>query len=64
MSKTSTYIPPKVWQWDNQDGGRFTNINRPIAGATHIAYAADREVVGFQLNSSADNTMLDALPGS
>ena len=32
---TNTYTPPKVWQWDNQDGGRFTNINRPISGATH-----------------------------
>lgn len=32
---TNTYTPPKVWQWDNQDAGRFTNINRPISGATH-----------------------------
>ena len=29
------YTPPKVWKWDNQEGGRFSNINRPIAGATH-----------------------------
>ena len=29
------YTPPKVWKWDNQDGGRFSNINRPIAGPTH-----------------------------
>lgn len=29
------YTPPPVWQWDQQSGGRFTNINRPIAGATH-----------------------------
>jgi len=30
------YTPPKVWTW-NQDGtkNRFSNINRPIAGATH-----------------------------
>jgi len=29
------YIPPKVWTWDKASGGRFANINRPIAGATH-----------------------------
>ena len=31
----STYIPPKVWTWDQGNGGKFANINRPIAGATH-----------------------------
>jgi len=31
----NSYSPPTVWKWDNQSGGRFTNINRPIAGATH-----------------------------
>ena len=35
MSDSSKYTPPKVWKWDNQSGGKFTNINRPIAGATH-----------------------------
>ncbi|MGE0765062.1 MAG: glutathione-dependent disulfide-bond oxidoreductase [Hyphomicrobiaceae bacterium] len=29
------YTPPKVWIWDKENGGRFANINRPIAGATH-----------------------------
>ncbi len=29
------YTPPKVWSWDKESGGRFANINRPIAGATH-----------------------------
>ena len=29
------YTPPKVWTWDKESGGRFANINRPIAGATH-----------------------------
>ena len=29
------YIPPKVWNWDKESGGRFSTINRPIAGATH-----------------------------
>jgi GST-like protein len=35
MSETSDYTPPKVWQWDTESGGRFANINRPTAGATH-----------------------------
>ena len=29
------YVPPKVWTWDMESGGRFAKINRPIAGATH-----------------------------
>ncbi len=35
MTETSSYTPPKVWQWDSESGGRFANINRPIAGSTH-----------------------------
>src|ERR1700744_5038303 len=31
----SAYVPPKVWTWDKESGGRFASINRPIAGATH-----------------------------
>jgi len=34
-----------------------------IGTATYIAFASDRNVVGFQLNGSADGTMLDGLPG-
>ncbi|MEH6498384.1 MAG: glutathione-dependent disulfide-bond oxidoreductase [Pseudoalteromonas distincta] len=30
-----TYVPPKVWTWDKESGGKFANINRPIAGPTH-----------------------------
>jgi GST-like protein len=35
MSDTPQYTPPKVWTWIKRTGGRFDNINRPIAGATH-----------------------------
>ena len=35
MSMTNDYTPPKVWTWDKESGGKFANINRPIAGATH-----------------------------
>ena len=29
------YNPPDVWKWEQKSGGKFANINRPIAGATH-----------------------------
>lgn len=29
------YEPAKVWTWKKGNGGRFANINRPVAGATH-----------------------------
>ena len=35
MTSDTTYTPPNVWQWNKDNGGRFANINRPIAGATH-----------------------------
>jgi GST-like protein len=35
MDDTNEYSPPKVWVWDKANGGRFANINRPIAGPTH-----------------------------
>lgn len=35
MSDDTDYTPPKVWQWVKGNGGKFANINRPIAGATH-----------------------------
>ena len=35
MSESSEYVPEKVWQWDTESGGKFSNINRPIAGSTH-----------------------------
>jgi len=35
MADSSEYSPPKVWAWNTPSGGRFANINRPIAGPTH-----------------------------
>ncbi len=37
MSDANGYVPPKVWQWDQSNGGKFAAINRPTAGATHEA---------------------------
>jgi GST-like protein len=35
MSDNPNYIPPKVWTWNQTNGGQFANINRPVSGATH-----------------------------
>jgi len=35
MTDQASYTPPKVWTWNKDNGGRFANINRPIAGPTH-----------------------------
>lgn len=35
MTSTTTYVPPRVWTWDQPSGGRFAHINRPLSGATH-----------------------------
>ena len=52
MTDQAAYTPPKIWTWNKESGGRFANINRPVAGATH-----DKELpVGkhpFQLYSLA-----------
>ncbi|MBC7582279.1 MAG: glutathione-dependent disulfide-bond oxidoreductase [Tardiphaga sp.] len=29
------YMPPKVWAWNKENGGKFASTNRPIAGPTH-----------------------------
>jgi GSH-dependent disulfide-bond oxidoreductase len=34
MADDSAYVPPKVWTWNKESGGRFASINRPIAGPT------------------------------
>ncbi len=35
MDEPTPYQPPTVWTWNKDNGGRFANINRPIAGPTH-----------------------------
>jgi len=35
MPHSTPYTPPKIWTWNKANGGRFANINRPVAGATH-----------------------------
>ena len=35
MTDTAATAIPKVWEWKSENGGKFANINRPIAGATH-----------------------------
>jgi GST-like protein len=35
MAASLDYTPPKVWTWNKPNGGRFANVNRPIAGPTH-----------------------------
>jgi GST-like protein len=35
MASVSTYTPPKVWTWKPGNGGNWSAINRPVAGATH-----------------------------
>ena len=35
MTDSSDYTPPAIWTWKAGHGGRFANINRPIAGPTH-----------------------------
>src|SRR6202140_1108184 len=35
MTEPTDYVPPKVWSWNKESGGKFAGINRPIAGPTH-----------------------------
>jgi PKD repeat protein len=37
-------------------------LGTDISAATYITYSSDRPIVGFQLNCSGDDAMLDALP--
>ena len=33
MSEAPNYVPPKIWVWNKENGGRFAGINQPTAGA-------------------------------
>ena len=35
MTNPSDYTTPRVWAWDQKNGGAWANINRPVSGATH-----------------------------
>ncbi len=35
MTDSTPYVPPMVWQWEEESEGRFASINRPVAGPTH-----------------------------
>ena len=28
------YVPPKKWEWNKENGGKFSKINKPTSGAT------------------------------
>ena len=30
---STSYVPPKVWQWQPKEDNKFASINRPTAGA-------------------------------
>lgn len=34
-SLPADYVPPKLWTWEQPNGGAFASTNRPIAGPTH-----------------------------
>ncbi|MDO9361184.1 MAG: glutathione-dependent disulfide-bond oxidoreductase, partial [Polaromonas sp.] len=35
MNDATPYTPPLIWSPPSSNGGRFANINRPVAGPTH-----------------------------
>ncbi|HKX22526.1 MAG TPA: glutathione-dependent disulfide-bond oxidoreductase [Rhizorhapis sp.] len=35
QNQPAGYVPPKIWQWDKENGGRFASVNRPVSGPTH-----------------------------
>ena len=37
MTDSNTYIPPKVWTFDAENGGNWAKTNRPVSGPTHDA---------------------------
>jgi GST-like protein len=35
VTESTDYTPPAVWTWKKDSAGRFSEINRPVAGPTH-----------------------------
>ena len=35
MEQQTGYEPPRIWKLDEENGGKFAKINRPVAGSTH-----------------------------
>lgn len=35
LEQPADYVPPRIWTWEKENGGRFAHINRPVSGATH-----------------------------
>ena len=35
MTEPTDYTPPAIWSWNQENGGAFAKINRPVAGPTH-----------------------------
>ena len=72
MKKSEKYIPPQIWVWDKENGGKFANINRPISGSTHIkdyvTIAGKSDIgphieIGQEAVIAARSCVLKSLPG-
>ena len=52
-SQSDGYTPPKVWRNDKENGGKFSSINRPTAGARHeqILPVEDAPLQLYSLNT-------------
>jgi len=59
---TGTKILSAHVKWVGYVEDLFSGVN--LNAATYISFSADRNVAGFQLNNSTDDTKLDALPAS
>jgi len=35
MTNQTGYVPPRIWTWNQENGGAWASINRPVSGATH-----------------------------
>ena len=64
MNDSSNYAPPKVWVWNKANGGRFANINRPVAGPTHdkeLPVGISEIRLRFEIDSDASDEQLASL---